>query len=358
MQNVKPIRARTVGSAGSAERVRRKRAAPLLLLGGLFLAAVLAAFGIPLIRRAGAESSPAALAELLKQPPEDLTKVPIARMNLLCASGPGMAEKTALKECLATISLWAQRVQFETDRHRYRYDRNPAQFENSPGFFCMLMLAVVLAEDYGIHYADSRKSEPAAAAASDGFFSNPRDVFLHGLLGPARQGTCSSLPVLYVAVGRELGYPLKLVTTKAHLFVRWDGAGERFNVEAAGVHGLNRFADDYYRHWPFELRPGEEAAEGYLKSLSPPEELAVFLSIRAMCLRESGRLADAAEAFATAARLSPGTRSYRLMAGALRHKLAPTRAAASSGSAQPDTSHLKPVAPQSAPQPEIATTTP
>ena len=30
------------------------------------------------------------------------------------------------------------------------------------------------------------------------------------------RGTCSSLPVLQVAVGRRLGYPLKLVTTKGH----------------------------------------------------------------------------------------------------------------------------------------------
>ena len=33
-----------------------------------------------------------------------------------------------------------------------------------------------------------------------------------------------------MAVGRRLGYPLKLVTTKGHLFVRWEGAGERFNI--------------------------------------------------------------------------------------------------------------------------------
>src|ERR1035441_10188027 len=88
--------------------------------------------------------------------------------------------------------------------------------------------------------------------------------------------------------------PLKLLTTKGHLFVRWEGGGERFNIEATG-RGVNRFEDDYYRHWPFEISKAEEAAEGYLKSLSPAEELAVFLSIRGMCLRESGRLAEAAD---------------------------------------------------------------
>lgn len=130
------------------------------------------------------------------------------------------------------------------------------------------------------------------------------------------------MPVLYVAVGRELGYPLKLVTTKGHIFVRWEGGGERFNVEATGQ-GLNRFEDEYYRHWPFEVIPAEEAAEGYLKSLTPPEELAAFLSIRGMCLREAGRKQEATESFAAAVRLAPGCQSYGQMLASLEDKLRP-----------------------------------
>jgi hypothetical protein len=187
----------------------------------------------------------------------------------------------------------------------------------------MVMLAVVLGEDYNIHYDNQRKSAPDASAASDRFFNEPKSVFLHGLLGPERQGTCSSLPVLYVAVGRELGYPLKLVTTKAHMFVRWEGAGERFNIETTGDHGLNRLSDDYYRHWPFEVTPAEEKAEGYLKSLTPTEELAVFLSIRGMCLRDLGRLREAADAFGMASRLAPDCRSYHQMFVALKSKQPP-----------------------------------
>jgi hypothetical protein len=188
----------------------------------------------------------------------------------------------------------------------------------------------------------------------DGFFADARDVFLQGLLGGRRNfpspnplpkeratasespwavalGTCSSLPVLQVAVGRRLGYPLKLVTTKGHLFVRWEGAGERFNIEAARQ-GVNRFTDDYYRHWPMEITPAQEVAEGYMKSLSPPEELGVFLSIRGMCLREAGRLVEAAAAFAVAARLAPTCRGYRVMLVSLRADSHPTpRATAQTG---------------------------
>ena len=122
-------------------------------------------------------------------------------------------------------------------------------------------------------------------------------------------------------MGRELGYPLKLVTTRGHLFVRWEGQDERFNIEAT-ARGLSRFDDEYYRHWPFQITRAEEEAEGYLKSLTPAEELAAFMSIRGMCLREQGRLPEAAESFAAASRLAPGCRSYRAVLESLQLAMA------------------------------------
>ena len=222
-----------------------------LLVSGLLVVAV-----VPFhLTKVNPERRFVSLDELVKMSPERQAHVPVAQLNLVCAQGLDTGDGPDLNQCQANISLWAKHVQSETERHRYRFIRNPAEFENSEGFFKMLMLAVVLAEDYHVHYDQKRRSTPHVATASDGFFSDPKSVFLHGLLGPERKGTCSSLPLLYVAIGRELGYPLKLATTKAHLFVRWEGDGERFNIEAAGDHGLNRLPDEYYRHWPFEITP-------------------------------------------------------------------------------------------------------
>jgi hypothetical protein len=264
---------------------------------------------------------PASLAELLAGSATSLAQVPVADLNLLCSRGLCPTNEPDLEACAATLATWAARVRSETERHRYRFERNPAEFENSAGFFRMLMLCIVLVEDYGVRYDAERRAGAAATRAGDGFFADPGAVFVHGLLGPEHKGTCSSLPVLYVAVGRRLGYPLKLVTTRGHLFVRWEGEGERFNVEAT-ARGLSRFEDDYYRHWPFQVSPAEEAAEGYLKSLTAPEELAAFLSIRGMCLREQGRLPEAAEAFAAAARLAPACRGYQVMLASLQARSA------------------------------------
>jgi hypothetical protein len=306
-----------------------------------------------------ADSSVASLDALLGLLSSAVERVDVARMNLLCAQGLPGADGFELNTSLAELDEMATRVQSETERHSYRFRRNPAEFENSEAFFRMLMLAVVLAEDFGVRYAPNKIGTAAEARPDDGFFADARYVFLPGLLtrrsssaapSPLAQapafsfqvsafrsqpplnlqpstlnppgGTCSSLPVLQVAVGRRLGYPLKLVTTKGHLFMRWEDAHERFNIEAAGK-GINRFTDDYYRHWPLEVSPAEETAEGYLKSLTPAGELAVFLSIRGMCLREAARLPEAAEAFAAAARLAPACRGYQVMLASLQSRHGP-----------------------------------
>jgi hypothetical protein len=86
--------------------------------------------------------------------------------------------------------------------------------------------------------------------------------------------------VLYVAIGRRLGYPLKLVECKGHLFVRWEDAKERFNIEGTsrGLHGRiktsstppeikNRALVSVYDVYSRELRiaeqPGASSGHGY-----------------------------------------------------------------------------------------------
>jgi hypothetical protein len=83
--------------------------------------------------------------------------------------------------------------------------------------------------------------------------------------------------VFYVAVGRRLGYPLFLVTTRNHLFVRWEEGETKLNVEAT-ARGFVTYDDAHYRQWPFPVTEAEIQANRYLKSLTPPEELACFWS--------------------------------------------------------------------------------
>src|SRR5687768_4706761 len=109
--------------------------------------------------------------------------------------------------------------------------------------------------------------------------SDSRNHFIHGLL-TGRGGTCVTLPILYAAVGRRLGFPIKLVHAKEHAFCRWDdGRGERFNIEGTNC-GLKINSDQYYRHWPHEISDDEIERRQFLCNLTPREELAYFLAER------------------------------------------------------------------------------
>ncbi|HTY88861.1 MAG TPA: transglutaminase family protein, partial [Candidatus Acidoferrum sp.] len=167
-------------------------------------------------------------------------------------------------------------------------------------------------------YNPARIIMPGDIDPNDHFFADSRDIFLHGLLADRRMGTCSSMPILYIAVGRRLGYPLRLVTTKAHLFVRWESNTDRFDVEATGK-GMNRYDDEHFKRWPFPVSDEEIHTERYLKSLTPPEELAVFLSLRGNCLREAGRAGEAADCYAAAVRLAPGWNPCSALLADVRH---------------------------------------
>jgi hypothetical protein len=126
---------------------------------------------------------------------------------------------------------------------------------------------------------------------------------------------------VYVAVGRRLGYPLRLVQTHSHLFARWDDpqTHERFNIECTS-RGLNCHADDYYRTWPVPTQPEEEQRYGWLLSQTPREDLALFLAFRGHCWLDNKRYREAVESYAWACSLSARHRGYEgcLMA-ALNH---------------------------------------
>jgi hypothetical protein len=261
---------------------------------------------------------PQTLDELLDLAPELLADVDIARVNLLCATGLPGAEHLDIDHALATLDQWARRVRFETERHLYRVTdpRYSAHYRHSEAYFRAELLLQVLQQDLGVKYD---------MTVADNFaFDDSRVAFIHGMIpGPAQAivdtsgGTCASMPVMYVAVGRRLGYPLRLVTTNSHIFVRWDGHGhpnpawrERFNIEGSGE-GFHSFDDDYYLTWPVPITEHEARVNGHLVSLTPMQELAEFLSARGHCAMDNGQYAFAARCYENAYRYDTRRPAYR-----------------------------------------------
>jgi hypothetical protein len=237
------------------------------------------------------------LEQLLVLPPVELEKVDIGLMNLLSAGGLRGAENLDVAACLSRLDDWTQRVQKGTAARLTAFHQNPGKYDNSEAIFRTVDLVLALKNDLGVHYN--------LEATKHWDFSDSRDLFIHGLLDDRRAGTCTSIPVLCAAVGRRLGYPLKIVLAEGHVFLRWDSPKERFNIETT-CPGVDVHDDEYYKKRPAPIDAGEMHRKHLLRSLTAAEELALFMATRSSSLTDTGRLTEAAIANAYACHLMPG----------------------------------------------------
>lgn len=260
--------------------------------------------------------NPRTLDELLRIHADDLHRCDIARLNLVCALGLPGTENLDIDHCIRTIDKWTNRVEFETRRHLYRAKdpRFADRYGGSQAKLSAEMLSQVLQEDCDVKYNPKRILDPD--------FRNPKDLFIHGIIGDSNGGTCTSMPVLYAAVARRLRYPVRLVHANAHLFCRWDDNGTRFNIECTSQ-GLIFHPDDYYRTWPLPISDAQVQRREYLTSLTPAQKLAGFFACRAWCLEDHGRVPEAVKEYEVACRLHPEYRGYRAFLNALLRKQNP-----------------------------------
>jgi hypothetical protein len=241
---------------------------------------------------------------LISLSPKQIDGIDIAEMNLLCAEGLPGAYYLDIDYCLAKLDEWAERVRLETERHLYRVaDPHFAEhYHHSESYYRAEMLLQVLQEDCGVKY------NPERIRNVD--FTNSKDLFIHGMINDDNGGTCASMPVLYIAVGRRLGYPLYLVPTKGHLFVRWDDGNNRFNIEGSG-NGFSSYSDEYYHKWPLPLTDADKQSGQFLTSLTPTQELAAFLATRGHCLYDLKKYDNATYIYSSASKFNPSNLLYQ-----------------------------------------------
>jgi hypothetical protein len=236
------------------------------------------------------------LEQLLTLDPKELENVDIGLMNLLCAQGLKGTENLDIEKCLATLNEWAEVVRKETENRMDFFRQHSEEYDNSVSVFKMANSVFTLKHLYGVHYnLDNMKTVD---------YSDSSQIFIHGLLSTERNGSCVSIPVLYAAIAHRLGYPVRLVHTAQHSFLRWDDGNERFNVEAS-TEGCATPPDEHYREFPRKLSEFELKTGPYLKSMSAAEELSSFLIARGHALMDMGMENEANIAFAYAFHYSP-----------------------------------------------------
>lgn len=212
-------------------------------------------------------------------PPNKLAALDIAEVNLECATDLPGSENLDIPAALSMLDEWAEAIRLATVRHWPRFERQPSEFEGSVPYFCMLVMTTVLHRDLGVHYNLESLARPYDGTDSRLHFFTASS---RALEAPARR--CR---FLYIALGRRLGYPLKLVPAMEHFFVRWDDAatGTRLNIEATSP-GLNCPSDEDYHTFPKPIPPELRSDGWMLQSMTPVEEVAEFYVIRGNCFHD------------------------------------------------------------------------
>jgi hypothetical protein len=267
-----------------------------------------------------AQLKPKTFDELATLSLADLSLVDTARMNLLCAKGLPGTENLDVDEMLVVIDKWVAIARAAEKKYLPNFYKAPDKYDNSLSKFKAITLALTLQDDLRLKYnMELVRSGVMADVRSTRFFRDPRDLFINGFV-EKRSGTCASIPVLIVSIGRRLGYPLYLVTSKGHLFCRWSDNHESFNVETS-FRGVNTPPDSYFRTFPNPCTDDEVQTEHYLKNLTPAEELAIFAETRGMCLKEHGCFQKADNALEITIRAFPNLRHIFAYRDEVRRKM-------------------------------------
>ena len=263
------------------------------------------------------ELNPVTFEELLALSAEELERVDIGRMNLLCAIDALGGDTNDFERCLARLEQWTEHIKREEARLMPVFERNRARYDNSLAKFKAVNLVLAIKEDFNCRY-NKRLADSGAMADlnSPAFFRNPHDVFISGLLLQKR-GTCSSYPPLIVALGRRAGYPLCLKATLGHLFCCWDDGKETFNIDTNGE-GVDTPSDDFYKRGVFgqvnNYSELQQRGEGFFHPLSNAEALGVFVETSGFSHEANGRLDEAIRRYRMALKYRPGSENLQRLA--------------------------------------------
>lgn len=209
-------------------------------------------------------------------------------MNMVVAKGVPELAGIDFAKYAKVVDGWAERIAQGIAAGEADAALTSPAYRADPDIWRAGSMAIALASpQVGIGYSRDVK------------LSNHADLFVPGLI-ETKRGTCSNMPVLYMAVAHRLGWPLKGVVAADHMWCRWDDGKKRFNLEATSTKsggGEGSFStppDEAYRT---DLNIPAKAVEvgSDMATLTARQTLGVYLQQRAGYYRETGKCAQAEE---------------------------------------------------------------
>jgi len=244
----------------------RRFSKPVLILATLLIVQV-AISGFLVVRLRKESQNPTAaiagseLDRILGLPDEEFNKVSIARINLLVSKE--IAPDLVIAKAMADFTELVDQIKQSNIKHKADL-RDPDKL--------IRVLNTYLYFEKKFRYAKLGEGTDPTVLSQD-----PKNLFLYGILD-RMQGTCISMPVLYIALGEALGYPIKGVNAGDHFFCRWDGGGYTSNIEPTGGGGWSP-DENYIRD--MKVTEQQLKSGAYMKSLSKREIVGNFFFARA-----------------------------------------------------------------------------
>ncbi len=159
------------------------------------------------------ELKPLTPKELFEMPAENLDRVDIGRMNIICARNVTRTELVDTAKYVAKLDEWAVIAKRLEQKYLPAYEKNAARYDHSLAKFKAVTLALTIQQDLKCDYnMELIKSGAMNDMLSPRFFKNAEDVFITGLLkrgkgnllvhprtvrGSRTQAALSGLPCAY-----------------------------------------------------------------------------------------------------------------------------------------------------------------
>jgi hypothetical protein len=242
---------------------------------------------------------------LLAKTPEEIQQVDTATLNWACLGGFPGAQDIDLDAARARITKLAEKVKTTTQATLEQARKKNKPVQDSPQFRAAILF-YVLQQDYKIaHFAD--QYDPDHSGQVDWGKERPEDLFFQS--GSTGKGDPAvGNPILIVAVGQELQYPIKLASAPGHFYAAWDDGKTKFIIQDC-TGNATPLTEDQFRKF-FSATDVEIKEGSFYHEYTQPEVLAVFLQARGNVLEHMGMPHHATLAYAAAHRFAPDTPLY------------------------------------------------
>ena len=175
-------------------------------------------------------------AQMLQSKDENID---LAKANWLIASDIPEFHDMTRESYFAQLFAMTEHVREEMDQ--MQADGYGGTDPNDPKTRCRRFCSAIIGLKFS--YAEQFRDENLSAAQSKALYTDPDNVFLAGLMS-TRQGSCVSMPLIYLVIGRRLGMPVHLVAIGKHFFIRWEEPGFRMDIETTSVSKIAWTPDD------------------------------------------------------------------------------------------------------------------